>query len=66
MRINQDNYNRPKTTITDSLQNQEEVEKQLANYEEVSAVGKNAKDFILSNYSEDNFKFSFKKLFDTV
>ena len=36
------------------------------NYEEVSAVGKNAKDFILSNYSEDNFKFSFKKLFDTV
>ncbi len=37
-----------------------------ANYEEVSAIAKNAKDFILSNYSEDNFKFSFKKLFDTV
>ena len=38
MRINQDNYTRPKTTITDSLQNQEEVEKQLANYEEISAA----------------------------
>jgi glycosyltransferase involved in cell wall biosynthesis len=37
-----------------------------ANYEEVSAIAKNAKNFILSNYSEDNFKFSFKKLFDTV
>ena len=36
------------------------------NYEEVSAVAKNAKNFILTNYSEDNFKFSFKKLFDTV
>ena len=36
------------------------------NYEEVSLVAKNAKGFILSNYSEDNFKFSFKKLFDTV
>ena len=36
MRINQDNYKRPKITITDSLQNQEEVEKQLSNYEEVS------------------------------
>ena len=29
-------------------------------------VSKNAKNFILTNYSEDNFKFSFKKLFDTV
>ena len=36
------------------------------NYDEVSLVAKNAKGFILSNYSEDNFKFSFKKLFDTV
>ena len=36
------------------------------NYEEVSLVAKNAKEFILSNFSEDNFKFSFKKLFDTV
>ena len=36
------------------------------NYEEVTAIAKNAKNFILTNYSEDNFKFSFKKLFDTV
>ena len=36
------------------------------NYEEASLVAKNAKGYILSNYSEDNFKFSFKKLFDTV
>ena len=36
------------------------------NYEEVSLVAKNAKGFILSNYSENNFKFSFKKLFDMV
>ena len=36
------------------------------NYEEASLVAKNAEGFILSNYSEDNFKFSFKKLFDTV
>ena len=36
------------------------------NYEEASLVAKNAKGIILSNYSEDNFKFSFKKLFDTV
>ena len=36
------------------------------NYEEASLVAKNAKGFILSNYSVDNFKFSFKKLFDTV
>ena len=36
------------------------------NYDEASLVAKNAKEFILSNYSEDNFKFSFKKLFDTV
>ena len=36
------------------------------NYDQASLVAKNAKGFILSNYSEDNFKFSFKKLFDTV
>ena len=36
------------------------------NYDEASLVAKNAKGFILSNYSEDNFKFSFKKLFNTV
>ncbi len=36
------------------------------NFDEASLVAKNAKGFILSNYSEDNFKFSFKKLFDTV
>ena len=36
------------------------------NYDEASLVANNAKGFILSNYSEDNFKFSFKKLFDTV
>ena len=36
------------------------------NYDEASLVAKNAKGFILSNYSEDNFKFRFKKLFDTV
>ena len=36
------------------------------NYDEASLVAKNAKGFILSHYSEDNFKFSFKKLFDTV
>ena len=36
------------------------------NYEEASLIAKNAKEFILSNFSEDNFKFSFKKLFDTV
>jgi len=36
------------------------------NYKDAIHVGKNAKDFILSNYSVDNFKFSFKKLFDTV
>ena len=36
------------------------------NYDEASLVAENAKGFILSNYSEDNFKFSFKKLFDTV
>jgi len=36
------------------------------NYEEAIHVGNNAKDFILSNYSADNFKFSFQKLFDTV
>ena len=36
------------------------------NYEEASLIAENAKEFILSNFSEDNFKFSFKKLFDTV
>ena len=36
------------------------------NYEEAVHIGRNAKDFILSNYSAENFKFSFKKIFDTV
>lgn len=36
------------------------------NYEEATNIGSNAKDFILSNYSAENFKFSFKKIFDTV
>lgn len=36
------------------------------NYQDAIHVGNNAKNFILSNYSADNFKFSFKKLFDTV
>jgi len=36
------------------------------NYKDAIHVGNNAKDFILSNYSADNFKFSFKKLFDAV
>ena len=36
------------------------------NYEEATHIGSNAKDFILSNYSAENFKFSFKKIFDTV
>ena len=36
------------------------------NYEEAAHIGSNAKDFILSNYSAENFKFSFKKIFDTV
>ena len=48
----------------DSLQSKIEYIKN--NHEEVTLVAKNAKDFILSNYSEDNFKFSFKKLFDAV
>jgi len=38
----------------------------LSNYEEAEMVGINAKEFILSNFSSDNFKFSFKKIFDTV
>jgi len=42
------------------------IEEIKNNYEEAIHIGKNAKDFILSNYSADNFKFSFKKLFDTV
>ena len=36
------------------------------NYQDAIHVGNNAKNFILSNYSADNFKFSFKKLFDAV
>ena len=48
----------------DSLQSKIEYIKN--NHEEATLVAKNAKDFILSNYSEDNFKFSFKKLFDAV
>ena len=42
------------------------VQEIKTNYKDAIHVGKNAKDFILSNYSADNFKFSFKKLFDTV
>ena len=42
------------------------IEEIKTNYKDAIHVGKNAKDFILSNYSADNFKFSFKKLFDTV
>ena len=38
----------------------------IQNYNEATSVGINAKEFILSNYSSDNFKFSFKKIFDTV
>ena len=48
----------------DSLTNK--IQEIKNNYEEAINVGNNAKDFILSNYSADNFKFSFKKLFDTV
>jgi glycosyltransferase involved in cell wall biosynthesis len=44
----------------------EKIDYIIKNYSEASAVGKNAKDFILSNYSADNFKFSFQKIFDTV
>ena len=36
------------------------------NYDEAMHVGRNAKDFILNNCSAENFKFSFKKIFDTV
>ena len=36
------------------------------NYNEAVHVGRNAKEFILNNYSAENFKFSFKKIFDTV
>jgi glycosyltransferase involved in cell wall biosynthesis len=36
------------------------------NYEEAIHIGTNAKDFILKNYSAENFKFSFKKIFDSV
>ena len=48
----------------DSLTNK--IQEIKNNYEEAIHVGNNAKDFILSNYSADNFKFSFQKLFDTV
>lgn len=36
------------------------------NYDHASQIGINAKNFILNNYSSDNFKFSFKKLIDLV
>ena len=36
------------------------------NYNQASKIGLNAKDFILNNYSAENFKFSFKKLIDLV
>lgn len=35
-------------------------------YNQSIQIGRNAKDFILENYSEDKFKFSFKKIFDLV
>jgi glycosyltransferase involved in cell wall biosynthesis len=44
----------------------EKIDYIIKNYSEATLVGKNAKDFILSNYSADNFKFSFQKIFDTV
>jgi len=44
----------------------EKIDYIIKNYSEATAVGKNARDFILSNYSADNFKFSFQKIFDTV
>tara|TARA_Y100000748_G_scaffold296321_1_gene289007 strand:+ start:943 stop:2076 length:1134 start_codon:yes stop_codon:yes gene_type:complete len=44
----------------------EKIDYIIQNYNEATSVGKNAKDFILSNYSADNFKFSFQKIFDTV
>ena len=44
----------------------EKIDYIIQNYNEATSVGINAKDFILSNYSSDNFKFSFKKIFDTV
>ena len=42
------------------------IQEIINNYNDAVHVGNNAKDFILSNYSADNFKFSFKKIFDTV
>ena len=42
------------------------IQEIINNYNDAVHVGNNAKDFILSNYSADNYKFSFKKLFDTV
>ena len=44
----------------------EKIDYIIQNYNEATSVGINAKDFILSNYSSDNFKFSFQKIFDTV
>jgi glycosyltransferase involved in cell wall biosynthesis len=44
----------------------EKIDYIIKNYSEATLVGKNAKDFILSNYSADNFKFSFQKIFDMV
>ena len=35
-------------------------------YNQSIQIGRNAKDFILENFSEDKFKFSFKKIFDLV
>lgn len=37
-----------------------------ANYDESTQVGINAKEFIISNFSAEKFKFSFKKVFDLV
>ena len=44
----------------------EKIQEIINNYNAAVHVGNNAKEFILSNYSADNFKFSFKKLFDAV
>ncbi len=42
------------------------IEEIKNNYNDAINVGKNAKDFILSNFSAENYQFSYKKLFDTV
>ena len=44
----------------------DKIEEIKNNYNDAINVGKNAKDFILSNFSAENYQFSYKKLFDTV